>query len=120
MGSTIRSVEVERVEQSLWGVFAEIQRSTCASTPMSKYEKYASSYASWNWPQAVVLVRITDDAGNSGIGWAEDGVGAASNIVQRHFLRLLLGLTRHRSNFYGTKCLGVNPLRAQGSRDRSS
>lgn len=91
MGSTIRSVEVERVEQSLWGVFAEIQRSTCASTPMSKYEKYASSYASWNWPQAVVLVRITDDAGNSGIGWAEDGVGAASNIVQRHFLRLLLG-----------------------------
>jgi L-alanine-DL-glutamate epimerase-like enolase superfamily enzyme len=91
MSSKITSVEVERIEQSLWGAFAEVQRSTCSSTPMSKYEKYAASYDTWNWPQAVVLVRIANDQGQSGFGWAEDGVGAASNIVLRHFTRLLLG-----------------------------
>ena len=91
MCSTIKSVEVERVEQSLWGLFAQVQGSTCCSTPMSRYEKYANSFDSWNWPQAVVLVRITNEAGQSGIGWAEDGVGAASNIILRHFTRFLLG-----------------------------
>ena len=91
MCPTIIRVEVERVEQSLWGVFADVQRSTCCASPMSRYEKYAGSYESWSWPQAVVLVRITTDTGHSGIGWAEDGVGAASNIIQRHFTRFLIG-----------------------------
>jgi L-alanine-DL-glutamate epimerase-like enolase superfamily enzyme len=39
----------------------------------------------------VVLVRITTDTGHSGIGWAEDGVGAASSIIQRHLTRFLIG-----------------------------
>jgi L-alanine-DL-glutamate epimerase-like enolase superfamily enzyme len=91
MDTKVTNVEVERVEQSLWGVFADIQSSTAFSSPMSRYAKYAASFESWCWPQAVVLVRITADTGHSGIGWAEDGVAAASNIIDRHFTRFLIG-----------------------------
>ena len=91
IGATITAVDVERVEQSLWGAFADIQLSAPCSSPLSKYPKFGASLGSWSWPQAVVLVRITADTGHSGIGWAEDGVAAASNIIQRHFKRFLLG-----------------------------
>lgn len=91
MPARITTVEVERVENSLWGKFWDIQRSASSSSPMSKHEKYAGSLSSWSWTQAVVLVRITTDSGHSGIGWAEDGVAAASNIIQRHFTQFLLG-----------------------------
>ena len=70
---------------------------------MSRYPAYAGSLDSWWWPQAVVLVRITTDTGHSGIGWAEDGVAAASGAVERHLSRFLLG---------------ANPLEAQSLWDQ--
>ena len=91
MRARIAEIEVERIEESLWGGFWDIQRSASSSSPMSRYTEYASTLSSWSWPQAVVLVRIKTDAGESGLGWAEDGVAAASNIIQRHLKRFLLG-----------------------------
>jgi len=87
----IVKVEVERVEQSIWGTFWDIQREASSSSPMSRYDKYDSALDSWSWPQATMLVRIESDSGHSGIGWAEDGVGAASNIIERHLKRFVLG-----------------------------
>jgi L-rhamnonate dehydratase len=91
MRARIAEIEVERIEESLWGGFWDIQRSASSSSPMSRYTEYASTLSSWSWPQAVVLVRIKTDAGESGLGWAEDGVAAASNIIQRHLKGFLLG-----------------------------
>ena len=118
MCATISGVEVERVEQSLWGVFADVQRSTCCASPMSRYEKYGGSFESWSWPQAVVLVRITTDTGHSGIGWAEDGVGAASNINRTAFHSILDRDRRGKNRaVMGPDVSRLNSLRAQGSRN---
>ena len=103
MDSRIVAVEVERVEHSLWGVFWEIQRSAPCSSPMSRYAAYSGSLESWWWPQAVVLVRVTADSGHSGIGWAEDGVAAASGAIEHHLSRFLIG---------------ANPLEAQSLWDQ--
>ncbi len=86
----IVKVELERVEQSIWGTFWDIQRGASSATPMSRYEKY-DSIESWSWPQATLLVRVESDSGHSGIGWAEDGVGAASSILDRHLKQFVLG-----------------------------
>lgn len=88
----ITKVEVERLEGSIWGKFWNTQCSApCASNPMSRYPEYANSLESWSWPQAIVLVWVESDSGYSGIGWAEDGVGAASSIIAGHLRRFLLG-----------------------------
>jgi len=91
LSARITDVLVERVERSMWGSFWEIQRTAPSSSPMSPHPKFANSLESWFWPQAVVLVRVETNCGECGIGWAEDGVGAASNIIQRHLRRFLIG-----------------------------
>jgi L-alanine-DL-glutamate epimerase-like enolase superfamily enzyme len=58
---------------------------------MSRYPEYAMSLDSWWWPQAVVLVRVEAESGHSGIGWAEDGVCAASSIIRLHLANFLVG-----------------------------
>lgn len=93
----IIKVDIERVEQSIWGTFWEIQRGAPSASPMSQYDHYADSLESWSWPQATVLVRIESDSGHSGIGWAEDGVGAASCIIERHLKRFVLGADPSRT-----------------------
>ncbi len=87
----ITKIEVARVEQSIWGSFWEIQRGASSANPMSRYNDHGKSLDSWSWPQATMLVRIECESGHSGIGWAEDGVGAASNILERHLQRFVLG-----------------------------
>lgn len=87
----IKNVEVVNVNQSLWGSFWEAQRKAPSSTPLSRYKEYAGSLDSWWWPQAMVLVRIEASNGVSGIGWAEDGTGAAANVINTHFKQLLIG-----------------------------
>ena len=78
------------MEQSLWGAFWEAQKKAPSASPLSRYKEYAGSLDSWWWPQALVIVRI--DAGDySGIGWAEDGTGAAAAVIENHFRRLLVG-----------------------------
>ena len=86
----IDQVRVLRLEQSLWGAFWEAQKKAPSASPLSRYNEYAGSLDSWWWPQALVIVRI--DAGDySGIGWAEDGTGAAAAVIENHFRRLLVG-----------------------------
>ena len=105
MRARIAEIEVERIEESLWGGFWDIQRSASSSSPMSRYSEYASTLSSWSWPQAVVLVLIKTDAGESGLGWAEDGVAAASNIIQRHPQRDFCSEPiRLKSNASGIRC----------------
>ena len=88
----ITRVDVEHLPISLWGDFWDAQRTAASASPLSKYAQYADALDSWWWPQALVLVRVVTDAGVSGIGWAEDGVRAASDIVRHHFApRLLVG-----------------------------
>jgi len=87
----ITNIEIERLERSIWGTFWEIQCSAPPASPMSRYPEFAGSLASWSWPQATVLIRIESDSGHSGIGWAEDGVGAISTIIAKHLQRFLLG-----------------------------
>ncbi|MCC7015977.1 MAG: hypothetical protein IT564_02090 [Rhodospirillales bacterium] len=93
MTETITRVEVERIETSLWGQFWEIQRTAPSATPMSRFTEFAGSLESWMWPQATVFVRIETASGHVGIGWAEDGVGAASNAIKLHLQRFVLGRT---------------------------
>jgi L-rhamnonate dehydratase len=90
-GRTIVAVEVARFSQSLWGAFWDIQKSAPSVGPMSRYPEYATSLDSWWWPQAQVLVRIVTKDGASGIGWAEDGTGAATAIIENHLKSLLIG-----------------------------
>jgi len=78
------------VDRSLWGSFWEAQRKAPSSTPLSRYPEYAASLDSWWWPQRIVLVRIEASNGASGIGWAEDGTGAAGNVINAHFKQLLI------------------------------
>ncbi|MEK8170085.1 hypothetical protein NKH77_11000 [Streptomyces sp. M19] len=48
---------------------------------------------SWyTWPQGIVVVRVTLADGTTGIGYSEDGVGAATLMVNAHLGRLATGL----------------------------
>ena len=88
----IVKLEVERVEQSIWGMFWDVQSGAASASPMSPYAaQFDGGLQSWSWPQATVLVRVETASGHSGIGWAEDGVAAASAIVERHLKRFVLG-----------------------------
>ncbi|MDD5198798.1 MAG: enolase C-terminal domain-like protein [Terrimicrobiaceae bacterium] len=86
----IDQVRILRLEQSLWGPFWEAQKKAPSASPLSRYAEYAGSLDSWWWPQALVIVRI-DAGGYHGIGWAEDGTGAAQAVLERHFKGLLEG-----------------------------
>jgi L-rhamnonate dehydratase len=88
---TIVEVEVARFEQSLWGAFWDVQKKAPSVGPMSRYPEYAASLDSWWWPQAQVLVRVITSDGTYGLGWAEDGTGAAAAIIENHLKVLLLG-----------------------------
>jgi len=86
----IEHVEAVRFEGSLWGAFWDIQKSAPCVGPLSHYPEYATALEGWWWPQAQVLVRIVSDTGVTGIGWAEDGTGGATLIIERHLSRLLM------------------------------
>ena len=87
----IVEVEVASFDQSLWGPFWDIQKSAPSVSPMSRYPEYASALESWWWPQALVLIRVITEDGNSGIGWAEGGTGAAAAVIEGHLKHLLIG-----------------------------
>jgi len=87
----IQTIEVVRKPLSLWGAFWEAQKHAPSATPVSRHDAYCHSLESWWWPQAQVLVRIRTESGATGFGWAEDGTGAASSILDSHFRQLLIG-----------------------------
>jgi L-alanine-DL-glutamate epimerase-like enolase superfamily enzyme len=44
------------------------------------------------WPQGIVVVRVKFANGITGIGYAEDGIGAATTMVNCHLAQLCLGM----------------------------
>ncbi len=87
----IKSIDVVRKPLSLWGAFWDAQKHAPSATPLSRHDAYCHSLESWWWPQAQVLVRICTESGATGVGWAEDGTGASSGILDSHFRQLLIG-----------------------------
>ena len=87
----IVDIETHRLERSLWGDFWAVQQDAEAANPMGDFPREGPSWSWWTWPQAVVLVRVTCDDSTTGLGVAEDGSGAATQIIRNHLGRLVVG-----------------------------
>jgi L-rhamnonate dehydratase len=87
----ITSLEVFHIDESLWGSFWEREKTLPLVTPMSIYPQYRHPITTWHWPAAIVFVRVRTDTGVDGIGWAEDGVKAASTIIDTHLKQFVIG-----------------------------
>jgi len=96
----ITKVEVRHVPKSMWGDFWQQQLVVRGPSPVSSYPGRDGGWSWYNWPQGVVIVRVTLADGTTGLGYAEDGTGAATRIVEGHLARLCIG--RDASSTEGT------------------
>jgi L-rhamnonate dehydratase len=87
----ITKVEARQVPQSMWGDFWQQQVLVRGPSPVSSYPAAGRGWSWYNWPQGVVLVRVTLSDGTTGLGYAEDGMGAATLMVQGHLAGLCTG-----------------------------
>lgn len=87
----ITSVEARHVRRSMWGDFWQQQSRVESQSPMSKFRRPGDHWSWFQWPQGVVVVRVELSNGVTGIGYAEDGVGAATAIIGGHMGNLCVG-----------------------------
>ena len=88
----ISSVEARHVGKSMWGNFWQQQKSVAGPSPVSRFPARTDSWSWYVWSPGIVVVRVALDNGVTGIGYAEDGVGAASLMVNEHLARLCTGM----------------------------
>lgn len=89
-------MRVERLEtyhlgKSLWAELWDYEKDLPLVTPLSGYTEYRFPYSSWYCDPALTLVVLTADDGQVGLGWTEDGAGAARSIIDTHLRRFVLG-----------------------------
>ena len=87
----IIELEAFHIGESLWGSFWDREKDLPLVTPMSVYPQYRHPITTWHWPAAIVLVRVRTNTGVEGIGWAEDGVKAASAAINSHLKQFVVG-----------------------------
>ncbi|WP_190815890.1 enolase C-terminal domain-like protein [Saccharopolyspora pogona] len=88
----ITRVEARHVARSMWGNFWQQQKSVRGPNPMSQFPQRGNGWSWYTWPQGVVVVRVALADGTTGIGYAEDGIGAATAMVNEHLGRIATGL----------------------------
>jgi len=76
----------------MWGDFWQQQQSVRAPNPVSRFPQRGSGWSWYTWPQGIVIVRIKLSNGVTGIGYAEDGVGSATQMINGHLSRLCVGM----------------------------
>lgn len=91
----IVDVQARHVPQSMWGNFWQQQKSVRGPGPMSRFPYRGDGWSWYTWPQGVVVVRVTLEDGTTGIGYSEDGIGAATTMVNAHLGRIATGLPAH-------------------------
>ena len=88
----IISVEARQVARSMWGDFWNQQKNVAGPNPTSRFPTRGSGWSWYVWPQGVVVVRVTLSNGVTGLGYAEDGIGAAATMINEHLARLCVGM----------------------------
>ncbi|AXG81502.1 enolase C-terminal domain-like protein [Streptomyces paludis] len=88
----IISVEARHIARSMWGDFWQQQKSVRGPSPMNGFPRRGDGWSWYTWPQGVVVVRVTLADGTTGIGYSEDGIGAATLMVNGHLGRIATGL----------------------------
>lgn len=91
----IVDVEARHVPRSMWGNFWRQQKSVRGPSPMSGFPRRGDGWSWYTWPQGIVVVRVTLSDGTTGIGYAEDGIGAATTMVNAHLAGIARGLDAH-------------------------
>ena len=88
---TIERLEVFHLGRSLWAELWEREKDLPLVSPLSAYPAYRHPYSTWYWEPGMTLVVLTDDDGRQGLGWTEDGTGAARLMIERHLRRFVVG-----------------------------
>ncbi|MFE7975864.1 enolase C-terminal domain-like protein [Streptomyces shenzhenensis] len=88
----IASVEARHVPRSMWGNFWQQQKSVRGPSPMNEFPRRGDGWSWYTWPQGMVVVRVTLADGTTGLGYSEDGIGAATLMVNAHLGRIATGL----------------------------
>ncbi|WP_417721998.1 enolase C-terminal domain-like protein [Salipiger sp.] len=88
----IVKVEARHVPQSMWGNFWQQQKSVRGPSPMNEFARRGDGWSWYTWPQGITVVRVTLEDGTTGIGYAEDGIGVATLMVNAHLARIATGL----------------------------
>ncbi|MEV6154471.1 enolase C-terminal domain-like protein [Nonomuraea sp. NPDC052129] len=85
-------VEARHVARSMWGNFWQQQKSVRGPSPMNRFPRRGEGWSWYTWPQGIVVVRVTLADGTTGLGYSEDGIGAATTMVNEHLGRIATGL----------------------------
>ena len=88
----IVAVEARHVPKSMWGNFWQQQKAVRGPNPMDGFPQRGDGWTWYTWPQGIVVVRVTLSDGTTGLGYAEDGIGVCTLIVNKHLARLAVGL----------------------------
>lgn len=91
----IVDVQARHVPRSMWGNFWQQQKTVRGPSPMSCFPARGDGWSWYTWPQGVIVVRLTLSDGTTGIGYSEDGIGAATTMVNAHLGRIATGLDAH-------------------------
>jgi L-rhamnonate dehydratase len=91
----IVKVEARHVPQSMWGNFWQQQKSVRGPSPMNVFPRRGDGWSWYTWPQGIIVVRVELEDGTFGIGYSEDGIGAATLMVNAHLGRIAEGLDAH-------------------------
>ncbi|RDG37417.1 enolase C-terminal domain-like protein [Streptomyces corynorhini] len=88
----IINVEARHVARSMWGNFWQQQKSVRGPSPMNGFARRGDGWSWYTWPQGIIVVRVTLADGTTGLGYSEDGIGAATLMVNEHLGRIATGL----------------------------
>jgi len=87
----IAKIETCFIPVSMWADLWDREKDLPLVTPLSMYPEHKALYPSWYWDPAMTVVVLTADDGTEGIGWCEDGTGAAKLIIDKHLERFVAG-----------------------------
>lgn len=88
----IVKVEARHVAKSMWGNFWQQQKNVRGPSPMNEFARRGEGWSWYNWPQGIVVVRVTLEDGTTGLGYAEDGIGVSALIINAHLSKIATGL----------------------------
>jgi hypothetical protein len=78
---TIERLETFHLGRSLWAELWEREKDLPLVSPLSGYAAHRHPYSTWYWDPGMTLVVLMDGDGRQGLGWTEDGTGAARLIL---------------------------------------
>lgn len=87
----IDKIRTHYFDSSIWGGFYDREAELPLVTAMAIYPEYKHPIVSWRPPVGMCVVEVEADNGLIGVGWCEDYCKAASQIVEQHLSRFLLG-----------------------------